>query len=101
MRSYEEYLKIKEDYSKRTEDDIENCKNTEVPQHILLSKTVSDLLEEEGDYISANETFYFRERLVNKLMYFAFLQGQRQFEARSYNEGWSDCIKDIKEYIES
>ena len=42
-----------------------------------------------------NEEFYFTEKLVNKLMLFAFLKGRRDVNEKSYEKGWEDCRKDV------
>ena len=95
---YEWYLKLKKNYAIESADLIKEVnESTNTPQNILLAKTVANLLSPNGDgYMRNADDFFFTESLVNKLMHFAYLHGKKQIFETSFNQGWNDCLSDIR-----
>jgi len=95
--SYSEYVNACKEFAESNQDliDIVN-KSKETPQSVLWQKTVSNKLENEtAKCLRKDGEFYFTEELVNKLMHFAFLKGQKGFDERSFNSGWANCRKEM------
>lgn len=95
---YEYYLNLKKTYAAEHKDSIAIVnKSTATPQVVLLAKTVAnELISGDSGYKTTDEGFFFTEELVNKLMHFAYLQGQKQISDESHRQGWADCIADIQ-----
>jgi len=95
---YDWYLEIKRKYAESHLDDVTIVnKSEDIPQHILWAKSVSDkLIDTKSKYVGDGESFGFNESLVNKLMHFAYLQGSKQINETSYQNGWYDCLSDIE-----
>ena len=99
---YSWYLNQCKEYAENNKDAIKECKK-EVPQHILWAKTVSDELKDEANdcgYKTIDDKFYLTEKMVNRLMYFAYLKGSKSFDEKSYKKGWSDCIEDVAKKLD-
>lgn len=98
---YEWYLELKRNYARNRDDDIKQVNAcTNIPQNILLAKTVSDtMVTDTAKTMKCGDDFVFTEAMVNKLMYFAFLQGSRDINEKSYSAGWQDCLTDIRTAI--
>ncbi len=95
--SYSEYVNSCKNFAESNQDliDIVN-KSKETPQSVLWQKTVSNKLENEtAKCLRIDGEFYFTEKLVNKLMHFAFLKGQKGFDERSFESGWAKCRKEM------
>ena len=86
--------KIKQNQLKLHEKNIEYVLNNEVPQHILATKQVADALTvgEEG-YSSTEVGFFFKERLVNRLMHLCYLKGASEIETKSFEAGYNKAIE--------
>lgn len=100
MSAYEDYRKSVEKYILDNRATIEETKrqanDTIFPQHILWAKEVCGELETgDAKTLRIKDEFYFTEALVNRLMLYAFLKGQRDIDMRSHRRGWSDCRKDV------
>ena len=100
MSAYEEYRKGVEKYIADNRSTIEETKrqanDTIFPQNILWAKEVCDELKtDDAKTLHIEDEFYFTEKLVNRLMLFAFLKGRRDIDIRSHKKGWNDCRKDI------
>jgi len=100
MSPYEDYLKGKKKYANDNSGIIKvtnkSDKETIFPQHILWAKTVSKELEtDEAKTLTIEKEFYFTEKLVNKLMLFAYLKGRSDIDEESFKIGWDDCRIDI------
>ena len=95
---YEWYLENKRKYAERHLDDVVTVnKSKDLPQHILWAKSIAEkLIDEKSHYVGEGDTFGFNESLVNKLMYFAYLQGSKQINETSFQSGWNDCLSDIE-----
>lgn len=94
---YSWYLKNCKEYAESNKEIIKECKK-EIPQHILWAKTISDDFKDDVNgcgYKTIDDKFYFTEKMVNRLMYFAYLKGTRAIDEKSYKKGWDDCIKDV------
>ena len=94
---YSWYLKQCKEYADNNKEVIKEAKK-EVPQHILLAKTVSDEFKDEANgigYKTIDDQFYFTGKMVNRLMYFAYLKGSRAMNEKSYEKGWDDCTVDV------
>ncbi len=101
MTSYEEYIKLKKNYISSKSLDIQIVNNTkDIPQEILWQKEVVDCLTvNESCYKTLDGVFYFSEKLVNKLMYFSFLQGSNDINERSFRKGWRAAQEEITDII--
>lgn len=102
--SYDDYLKAVKEYAEDNASVISEVNKADkepiFPQHILWAKTVSEHLEnDEAKTLRIDEEFYFTEKLVNKLMLFAFLKGRNDVDEKSYKKGWDDCMDDIAEKL--
>ena len=98
--SYEDYLKKQKEYVESKAADIAKVNKDKMPQGILWNKMVCSKLEDDKAYSKTIEdNYYFTELLVNKLMYFAYLQGSKAFEENSYQKGWQDCRRDVAEKL--
>lgn len=95
--AYDSYVKAKIAFAEENEDLIAFVnKAKETPQHLLMAKTVSDKLEnDEAKCLRKDGEFYFTEALVNKLMHFAYLKGQKGFEERSFAAGYASYRKEV------
>ena len=73
------------------------------PQHILWYKNVYKELVDElnnAKTTTIDGEFYFTEKLVNKLMLFAWHQGRHCIEESSYKRGWDNCRKTIADSLD-
>src|SRR4030042_2505157 len=92
MSPYEAFLKGVEKLTSQRAEDIHEVNSSEVPQHILWDMAVCKEFEDSEAYTKTIEgKFYFTELLVNKLMYFAYLSGTKDINARSYRRGWKEA----------
>ena len=100
--AYDSYTKAKIEYALRYDDLIEFVnKAKETPQHLLMAKAVCARLEnEDAKCLRKDGEFYFTELLVNKLMHFAYLQGQKGFEERSFAAGYAAYRKEVAELLQ-
>jgi len=85
---------------------IEIVKRNEVPQHILATKEIANELCDDGDGYATTETgFYFREKLVNRLMYLSYLHGKDEIDKASFKKGYKHAIEKfetiLKEMVEN
>lgn len=74
----------------------------EVDQAILHLKAIGTEafeLPEGGSYLKQDGKFYFTELLVNQLMQFAFNEGRKDIEEKSYNRGRCIAHKEIVESL--
>ena len=102
MSAYEEYRKGVEKYIADNHATIEETKKQAriFPQHILWAKNVCDELEtDDAETLRIEGGFYFTEKLVNRLMLYAFLKGQRDIDMRSHKRGWNECRKDVAQKL--
>lgn len=104
MSAYEEYKKGVKKYISDNRATIEETKKQAseniFPQHILWAKEVCDELKtEEAKTLWIEDEFCFTEQLVNRLMLYAFLKGQRDIDFRSHKLGWDECRKDIAQKL--
>jgi hypothetical protein len=92
MTPYEEYLESCKKYANDNRSIIEDTKRKAsdiiFPQNILMAKTVI----KDGN-------FYFTEKLVNRLMLFAYLKGSRAVDEDSYKMGWNDSKEEMTNKI--
>lgn len=100
MTPYEEYREKAKQYvadnRSAIDETIQMASQSIFPQHILWMKEVCDELKtEEAKTALIEGKFYFTEQLVNRLMLYAFLKGEKRSNSISYKKGWSDCRKDI------
>lgn len=95
--AYDSYVKAKSEYALRYDDLIAFVNSAkETPQHLLMAKTVSNKLEnDDAKCLRKDGEFYFTEALVNKLMHFAYLQGKKGFEERSFAAGYAAYRKEV------
>jgi hypothetical protein len=105
MSVYDEYRKGVEKYISDNRETIEKTKRqaneTIFPQHVLWAKEVCGELEtEDAKTVWIDGEFYFTEKLVNRLMLYAFLKGERNIDIKSHKRGWEDCRKDIAGKLE-
>jgi hypothetical protein len=97
--SYDTYQEMKREYHLNNKHLIEIV-NKDTPQNILMAKTVWCKLEDDkAKATTLNNEFGFTERLVNKLMHFAYLKGSSDIEQRSYDRGYEQARQDILEKI--
>jgi hypothetical protein len=101
---YDEYREQVEKYLADNKATLEETKkqanNTIFPQHILWAKEACDELRtEEAKTLTIEGTFYFTEKLVNRLMLYAFLKGQRDIDKRSHEKGWNDYRQNIADLL--
>lgn len=104
MSAYKEYRKEVEKYISDNASVIKETKKqaegTIFPQHIFWAKKVCKELEtDEAKTVSIDDKFYFTEKLVNRLMLYAFLKGQHDIDMKSYKRGWNDCRKDVEQKL--
>jgi len=92
--------KVKQNQLKFHKKKIEYVLNNETPQHILATKEVADALTkgEEG-YARTEVGFFFKERLVNRLMHLCYLQGASEIEAKSFEAGYKKAIDLMEEKL--
>jgi hypothetical protein len=100
MSNYDEYLKGQIIYAEKNKDVINEVNKSDkdiiFPQHILWAKTVCKQLEnDKAKTLTINDEYYFTERLVNKLMLFAYLKGAKDIDETSFKKGWEDCLQDV------
>lgn len=62
-----------------------------------LKLNCSALEDAEHHCVGKGETFGFNEKLVNRLMYLAYLYGCRDIEQKSFDSGYYSCRKDFAE----
>jgi hypothetical protein len=100
--SYDAYMagikKYVEDNKPLIDQVNKEAKEIIFPQHILWYKNVYKELVDElnnAKTTTIDGEFYFTEKLVNKLMLFAWHKGQHNIEEMSYKRGWNDRMKDI------
>lgn len=105
MTPYEQFRKQAEEYVKENRPTIEETKrlaNDHIfPQHILWAKEVCDELKtDEATTLRIEDNFYFTEKLVNRLMLYAYLKGQKHIDTKSFQKGWNACRKDIAQKLD-
>lgn len=96
---YDDYRKSVKRYIKDKSATIKEVCRGDTPQHVLWKKEVAAAIEKElgGDHTvrEAVGGFFFRELLVNKLMHFAYLDGAKSIDDKSYQKGWDDCRESL------
>lgn len=92
-----------DNYRAKIKKDAEKVKPAkEIPQHILWLKAIgSAALENEGgsSYTKTDEKFYFTEGLVNQLMTYAYNEGSKDIEKKSYDEGAYQARKSMAKFL--
>ncbi len=93
--------KVKQNQLKFHKKKIEYVLNNKPPQHILATKEVADALTigEEG-YARTEVGFFFKERLVNRLMHLCYLQGAANIEEKSFIAGYNKAIELMSKKLE-
>jgi len=80
---------------------IERVLREKIPQHILATKEIADLLVVgEDGYCRTKDGFFFREKLVNRLMYLAYLHGRDDIDERSFRAGHDMAIEEMRRMLE-
>jgi hypothetical protein len=98
--SYEAYQQLKKDHAERNADLISKVKRDEVPQNILMAKTVSNILDDGEKCTTGNNLeFGFTERMVNKLMHYAFLLGATGVDERSFERGYEKAREEMAKFL--
>ena len=96
MSAYDDYVRNSAEYVTQNKQTTDFINKSEIPQHILWKKNVANsLINETAKYATIDGTFYFTEALVNKLMYFAYLDGSKAMDETSYNKGYAECRADM------
>jgi len=87
------------DYCERVRKEAENVKPVkEVGQNILHLKAIGSKAFENEDecfVFNSGDKFGFSERLVNQLMQFAFDQGRKDIDEKSFNIGHEQCWQEV------
>ncbi len=80
---------------------VKKVMSEEVPQHILATKELADdlVLGDEG-YARTEAGFFFKEKLVNRLMHLAYLHGRDEIGERSFNLGREKAIAIMQAKLE-
>lgn len=96
--SYEMVQEMKARYLEKSADLIlavqKASKEIVFPQNILVYKMASSALENADDDAVCKrieDNYYFTEKLVNRLMYLAYLEGKREIDPRSFEAGASSA----------
>lgn len=92
--------KLKEKQMSFHKERIEYVLKNEVPQHILATKEVADALVigEEG-YSRTEAGFFFKEKLVNRLMHLCYLHGKADIDERSFQAGYEKALEVMREKL--
>jgi len=96
--AYDRYLAHCKGYAMDNKKSIEAAKTGNTPQDVLWAKTVSKHLEDENDeaaFKKVGDEYYFTEKLANRLMHYAWLQGAKGIKEKSYSQGWADAMSRI------
>ena len=100
--SYDEFKKNVDLYSSNNAKNIEAVKKSkETPQNVLMMKTTSKLFEDGEKCVAKTmqNEFGFSEALVNKLMHFAYLQGTKAIDEKSFALGYEKARKEILDFM--
>ena len=80
---------------------IRTVLSTEVPQHILATKSIADeLVKGDEGYVRNEVGFFFTEKLVNRLMHLAYLHGRDDIDERSFEAGKNKAIELMQRKLE-
>ena len=105
MDPYKQHMEARKQYAKDNKPLIKQIRSSNWAsdnQHILWMKTVVAELEDDKGcrtFEAEDGTFGFTEMLVNRLMHFAYLKANRNFEEESYRKGWEDATKSAIEKL--
>jgi hypothetical protein len=91
---------IKERQREYHKDDIKIVMANNPPQHILATKEIADDLTigEEG-YSRTEVGFFFKERLVNRLMHLCYLHGRRDIDSKSFELGYQKAMEVMQDKL--
>ena len=95
--SYDDYMKAQARYVSDNAMPIKLVNaSKETPQNILMMKGLYKEFEsDDAKCNTINDQFYFTEKMVNRLMHFAYLKGCNALDVKSYEEGWKSCYNDV------
>jgi len=88
-----------DNYRERIRKEAENVKPVdEVSQQVLQLKAIgSEAFENDDNHytFSSGDKFGFSEQFVNQLMQFAFDQGRKDVDEKSFNAGHNQCWQEV------
>lgn len=92
--------KLRKNQEKYHSERIKTVLTSDIPQHILATKEVAAALTVgEDGYTKTEAGLFFKEKLVNRLMYLSYLHGTQAIDERSFAQGWDKAIDIMREKL--
>lgn len=103
FENFKEFLDLKEEYrdkNKELIDEVNEYENSVIyPKETLIIKSIyEDFESKTAKTATINKESYYSEHLVNKLILFAYLKGQkddRKKQEETFQNGWECCKNHI------